>query len=542
MTATTDFSVADEVLAGLAADAGATADWDLDLIHEAVSARAALAPGDTALFFRGERIDYATLDAAAAGYASVLRGFGVGPGAIVPVALPRSPALVAMLLAVLRCGAAYAAFDLRWPGERRAELVERLDAPVYVTSVDDGVKSLVWYVPQLDLAEAAAAEPGDDVRVRMSAEEGACVFFTSGTTGKPKGVVSPHRATTRLFARGLGSQKTPGLLGYHAGAVGPQAAPAPWDAFTWELWGMLTVGGAVAIVEDDYLLPGMLRDLVRDQGVNTVFLTASLLNAFIDMDIDCFEGLRYLYTGGERLSVNHMERFLRRFPEIQLRNGYGPVESCVIATSHLIELDDCALKSGIPIGSACPATGVYVLNGSEVLPAGTPGEICISGTGLALGYLNDPDQTSAKFVEVDIDGEAVRVYRTGDLGCFDEKGVLHFQGRIDRQVKVRGYRIEPGEIETVAAKLEDVQSCAVVPVPGKTQVYDRLALFYVATPDAPEGEAPGAFDLDRLNVTDRLADVLPAYLVPDVVAEVAELPLTANGKLDAAALLKLIED
>lgn len=511
--------------------------WDLGLIHEAVSARATIAGQHTAITFRGEPISYATLDQAAANYAEVLRSFGVKRGTVVPVCLPRSPELVAVLLAILQCGAAYAAFDPRWPAERRAGLVERLDAPVYVSRHSDGVRSPVWQVPSTPITEVARDLRADRVRAQVSAADPACVFFTSGTTGAPKGVISPHRATTRLF--GL-DPDVPGLPGLAAGAVMPQAAPAPWDAFNLELWGMLTTGGTVILVEDDYLLPGMVRELVRDWAVDCMWLTASLFNAFVDLDLDCFDGVRYLYSGGERLSSSHVRRFLEHHPEIELRNGYGPVESCVFATVHPIEPGDCELEFGIPIGKPAPDTSIHILDGDIPAPAGTPGEICIAGSGLATEYFADPAQTTLKFVELDLGGIPTRLYRTGDLGVADPTGVVHFRGRMDRQVKVRGYRIEPGEIEVVADSLDAVRACAVVPVPGRAQLYDRLALFYVRAAGQPE--APGATAEDPLGVAEQLEDRLPEYLVPDLVLEVDELPLTINGKLDSAALLALLAD
>jgi D-alanine--poly(phosphoribitol) ligase subunit 1 len=513
------------------------APWDLGLIHEAVSARATVAGQSTAIAFRGEPISYATLDQAATNYAEVLRAFGVARGTVVPVCLPRSPELVAVLLAILQCGAAYAAFDPRWPAERRAALVERLDSPVYVSRSSDGVQSPVWTVPSTPITELASDFQADRVRVPVSPADPACVFFTSGTTGAPKGVISPHRATTRLFGIEPGTSGLPGLV---AGAVMPQAAPAPWDAFNLELWGMLTTGGTVVLVEDDYLLPGMVRELVRDWAVDCMWLTASLFNAFVDLDLDCFDGVRYIYSGGERLSSSHVRRFLQRYPEIELRNGYGPVESCVFATVHPISLADCELESGIPIGWAAPDTSIHILDGDLPAAVGTPGEICVGGNGLATEYFADPAQTALKFVELELGGTPTRLYRTGDLGVTDPSGVVHFRGRMDRQVKVRGYRIEPGEIEVVADSLEVVRACAVVPVPGRAQLYDRLALFYVRTAGVPD--VAGALAEDPLEVAEQLEDRLPEYLVPDVIREVAQLPLTINGKLDSAALLTLLED
>lgn len=496
---------------------------DHPLIHRAIFGHAETSPTAVALRFRNQAISYAQLAATVDRYAADLQTLGVGPGVIVPVCLPRSPQLVGVLLAILRCGAAYAAFDPRWPDERHQSLVARLAPTVYVTDNGAGMRAVpgvtVW-----DPAAAGAVSAVFEPPTGTSPADPACVFFTSGTTGAPKGVVSTHQATTRLFG-------TDRLPGFRPGAVVPQSAPAPWDAFNLELWGTLVTGGTSVIVEDDYLLPGTLRDLVRGDGADCVFLTASLFNLFIDMDIDCFTGVRVLYTGGERLSVSHVRRFLDQHPDIQLFNAYGPVESCIFATAHEIRVADCELSDGIPIGVAVPDTQIFVLDGE--VPA-NEGEICVGGPGLAIGYLGDPTQTAAKFVTVPLHGEPTRLYRTGDLGWFDDGGVLRFRGRADRQVKVRGYRIEPAEIETVVQRLDDIARAVVVPVPGVTTAFEHLALFYTAAgADQRSGEDP-------CGLTSRLYDLLPEYLVPDLVRHVDALPFTENGKLDTAALLALL--
>lgn len=522
---------------GPAEGRGLSADAVHPLIHEAVTRHAQQRPEATAIVFRDERIVYRTLDAAADAYARQLADRGVGPGRVVPVQLPRSPELVATLLAVLKCGAAYAALDHRWSAERVDGLLDQLCPPVFVTrGRSSHAQQSLWRPPAEALA-ATAEQGGRAPYAEINPTAPACVFFTSGTTGTPKGVVSPHQATTRLF-RDVG-----GLAGFRSERVTAQSAPCAWDAFNLELWGVLTTGGATVIVEDDYLLPGTLRDVVKSAGVDTVWLTASLFNLFVDMDLDCFEGVRDVYTGGERLSAAHIRRFLERYPSVPLFNGYGPVESCVFATVRQIGLGDCDTPGGIPIGGPAPATDVYVLDGVRPCEPGVEGEICVGGAGLATGYLGQPDLTAEKFVDVAPYGPAVRVYRTGDLGFQDAEGVLHFRGRADRQVKVRGFRIELGEIESATMKIEGVRRCTVVPVPGRIAAWERLALFYTADlPADSDGDASDAVpdSLDPLQISRRLAESMPAYLVPDTVRVVAELPMSENGKIDNKVLLSLL--
>ncbi|WP_162794162.1 amino acid adenylation domain-containing protein [Streptomyces paludis] len=512
------------------------------LIHEAVSRQARLRPTAVAVVHQGERIDYATLDAAADTYAEALDAAGVRPGTTVPVLLPRSARLVAVLLAVLKRGAAYAALDRRWPQERIHRIASVLRAPVMVTGdkpdagempdaggppgAEAWSRTPRWTVPD-ESPRQAASRRGVPQSVTVDSAGPATVFFTSGSTGVPKGVLSPHRATTRLFSN-------PGFADFGPGRVVIQAAPASWDAFSMEVWGPLTTGGTCVIADTDYLLPDTLGELVTSAGVDTAWLTASLFNLLVDEDDPehpCFTGLRQVLTGGERLSPAHVGRFLDRYPDIALTNGYGPVESCVFATTHRITAADRARPDGIPVGVPVPGTTVHILDGEQALPPGTVGEICLAGEGLALGYVGDAEATASAFPSLSLFPLAaapVRVYRTGDLGLLDAEGTLHFRGRADRQIKISGHRVEPGEIESAARGIAGIREAAVVPVPAAGGGYDRLALFYTAKdPDAPSPTA----------VRRALAARLPGHLVPHRVLQRVVLPTTTTGKLDRAALL-----
>ncbi|MFE4588978.1 amino acid adenylation domain-containing protein [Streptomyces laurentii] len=502
------------------------------LIHGSFSRHAAARPDAPALVHEGESVSYALLDAASDTYAAELSARGVGLGQIVPLVLPRSAQLVAVQLAVLKCGAAYANIDAGWPAERQEAIFAQIQPKVVVTgpagTTAAATETLALVTERV--ADAAARSTGF-TPAGVTGADPATVFFTSGTTGGPKGVVVPHRAVTRLFAPG-------GLAGFGPGHVTPQAAALAWDMYAFELWGQLSSGGCALLVPQGHLLPGTLRELIRDAGVDTVWLTTSLFNLFVDEDVDCFAGLRQMLIGGEKLSAAHVRGFLERHPSIPLRNGYGPAENCMLTTTHLISPQDCDIAEGIPVGSAVPGTTVLILSETDAPCApGETGEVCIAGTGLAVSYLDQPEMTAEKFPSVTIDGAPVRIYRTGDLGFVDERGVLHFRGRRDRQVKISGYRIELAEIEIAARGVEGVRECIVVPLSTPEGQVSGLALFYVAEPAGREADAPDVLGEQELRAG--LARLLPAYLVPGVVRRLDRFPVTANGKADQAELRRL---
>ncbi|MGW5049831.1 amino acid adenylation domain-containing protein [Actinokineospora sp. NPDC004072] len=485
-------------------------------LHEAVARTALFRPDAIALRWAGRATTYAELDRTADAWAARLAADGLGRGDIAAIALPRDADLVTALLAVLKTGAAYALIDPAWPARRTADALAVMSARLLIAPEGTAADCPVW-TPTPD------ATPDGFRPVAVSAADPACVFFTSGTTGEPKCVLTPHGATARLF-------QANGFARFASDTAVPLAAPVPWDAFSLELWSVLLNGGTSVIVDEPYLSPAALRAGVADHGVDTTWLTSSLFNMVVDEDVAAFTGLRQVMVGGERLSTDHVRRFLRAHPGIALINGYGPVESVVFATTHRIREADCDHPDGIPLGRPVPGTQVHVLDGDRPCRVGETGEICVAGDGLAHGYLGDPALTAAKFTETPIDGRPTRVYRTGDLGVWGADGLLRFRGRADRQVKVRGHRVEPAEVERQVEAHPRVRRCRVVPRRDAAGAVVDLAAFCV-----PATEGDPLADLAA-----ELADTLAAHHRPAVVHPVAAFPLTAQGKLDERALLALL--
>lgn len=484
------------------------------MIHAVFRARAEASPRAVALVLGDRRVTYRQVDEASDAAATALSAAGVTAGDVVPVVLPSSVDLVIALLGVLKCGAAYAALDPGWPPSRQREAARRVAPRTVVVGAPDVFPD--------GLVLPGAGPRGPVPRPVVDGADAAMVFFTSGTTGPPKAVLSPHRATVRLFDDGSFARFGPDT-------VLPQAGAVPWDAFTLELWGALLNGGTCVLLEDRPLGPPGLRRVIARHGVNTVFLTTSLFHLIVEEDPDAFTGLRTVLTGGEELRRDSCDRFLARHPGVRLVNGYGPVESTVFALTHDVGTSDAG--GPVPLGLPVPRTSVTVMDNGRPCETGETGELCVAGDGLALGYLGDPAETARRFVIAELGGEAVRMYRTGDRGSVGADGLFRFAGRLDRQVKIRGHRIEPAAVERHAERVEGVRRCVVVPLEGAGGGYESMGLVYRA-------ESPGR--VTPAEVTAALRARLPAYSVPGTAVEVAAFPLTANGKLDTAALRELL--
>ncbi|MFE1834068.1 amino acid adenylation domain-containing protein [Streptomyces sviceus] len=516
-------------------------------LHETFARQARARPDAMALVDDERALTYEELNSTADAWAARLTAAGTGPGDLVPVLLTRGTRLVVALLAILKTGAAYALLDPAWPEQRLSDVLMQLHPPLAVAERDfelppGGAALPTWSPPQ---GPVPAPAPPDFRPARVDGSDPACVFFTSGTTGRPKGVVTPHRATARLFP-------PDGFASFTTDTVMPLAAAVSWDAFSLELWSVLLNGGTSVIVEEPYLSPGVLRTGVLRHGTNTVWLTSSLFNMVVDEDPDAFHGLRQVLIGGERLSVPHVRRFLRRHPGIALINGYGPVESTVFTTTHRVTEADCDRPGGIPLGRPVPGTRVYVVepDGTRPCAVGETGELCVAGFGLALGYLGDPALTERKFTRIPLQdgdadgfgvggGEDSRVYRTGDLVEWDPDGLLHYRGRADRQVKIRGHRVEPAEVERqVEELLPAIRSCRVLARPDASGTSLELIAFcalresdHQLPDDRRQGPLSGALAT--------LHAALVPYQRPALLVVVDGFPTTDRGKLDERALLAL---
>ncbi|WP_341716420.1 AMP-binding protein [Micromonospora sp. FIMYZ51] len=458
-------------------------------------------PDAEALTQSGVTLTYGELVERAQAVARGLRDAGVRPEHCVPVIIERSPDCVVALLGVLTAGAAYAALDPGWPAARLRDVISGTRSPVVITP--DTVPDLLM------------SQGGTDLPPLTDGTAAASVFYTSGSTGRPKGVLSPHRGTIRTTV------DCPAIpLG--GDTVFLQSVALPWDVHSFELWGPLLNGGRCVLLDRgrQFLDADLLRAAI-DGGVNTLWLTSSLFNVFAEECPELFRRIRLLVVGGERVSPGHVRAVFTEAPGLRVVNGYGPAENTIFTTTHVIRPDEVADGvTDIPIGRPVPRTLVKILES---------GELAVGGDGLALGYLGDEEETARRFFEAD----GVRFYRTGDLVELDEHGQLRYRGRADRQFKIRGVRIEPGEVETVLEGHPGVASAFVSPLPAGDGAPPVLGCLYTTVDGGPPDEPA---------LRDYAERMLISAMVPTRLRRIDRLPLNANGKVDpAAAVSSLVE-
>ena len=497
-------------------------------IDHVFMARARETPDAIAIEGSDRRVTYRELEAMSARIARTLWPFvGQSPGSredrYVAVMAGRSVEAVAAFLGVLRAGAGYVPLDPGLPAERLQYIVDDIDARAVLVQahlaplcVFPGARRIVT------IEEAIATTSGEDSRLESVAQgssiaNAAYVMYTSGSTGRPKGVIIEHR----------------GVLRYVRGAEGLLPGPDDkvllvnqlgFDASTYEIWSALTNGSRLVIHRAGRVDPREVGDTIEQHGVTVAFFATGLFHQVVEAALPRLSSLHLVLVGGDVLAPTPALRYVRAYPASRLINAYGPTETTITASVYEVRPGDG--PDSIPIGRPLHNTTLHVLDDhGHRVAEGEAGELYIGGDGVARGYLNEPQLTSEKFV-VDPFGSVAggRLYRSGDLVRLGAGGQMEFLGRLDDQVKIRGYRIEPGEVEAVLHTHPGLDEVVVVPredVPG----HKRLVAY-----------ATRSADTDASQVRRFAVRRLPEYMVPSAFVFVEQLPLTAAGKVDRAAL------
>ena len=486
-------------------------------VDELVAAHARSRPGAVAVVDGTARVSYAQLLGRADALAGRLHGLGVGRGSMVGLACHRSADLVAGMLGILRLGAAYVPLDPDYPAERLAFMI----ADTGVRAVL-GHRDLLASLP-LDGTDVIAVEDAGIAGPPLasasgSGEDVATLIYTSGSTGQPKGVVLAHRGIIRLL-RGAD------YVDLTADSVVAQLSNASFDPLLFEVWGPLLNGGRVVIVPTATALsPAELTRLLRAEEVTHAAIVTGLFNSTVLEVPDAFATLKQVYIGGERIGLGSLSAAIAA-GGTRLYNIYGPTEVTSISTAKPM---DAIPESNGEIGRPIANTFAYVVDaGGGLAPVGVPGELWLGGPGVAWGYWRRPGVTADRFVPDPFSGAAgARLYRTGDRVCWRPDGSLEFLGRDDHQVKVRGFRVELGEVEAALAEHESVAVCAVA---ARRAGDGPVRLVGYVQP-----ARGGAVSVAALR--EFLGARLPGHMVPSSVVVLDRLPLNPNGKVDRAAL------
>ena len=489
------------------------------LIHQRFEQQVLQTPNHPAVIWGDNQWDYHTLNQAANRLAHYLLAQGVETATLVGLCVNRSIDMVVAILAILKAGGAYVPLDPNYPSARLHTLIADTELKFLLVESAGSWPESVQVIELGDIADGIADDgantnpPSPHHNPHHSAESLAYINYTSGSTGKPKGVLIPHLAVVTLVNQ-------PNFMTLDGNTRFLQAASIAFDAATLELWGPLLNGGCTVLYPDKLMDLQRLNQLINDQKINSLWLTAGLFDQWSEHVVPS-PTLRWVLAGGDVINPAAVSRVQQALPQATLINGYGPTENTTFSCCYTI-VDN--LNGPAPIGQAVNGTELYVLSAEQtLLPTGVVGELAVGGDGLALGYHNRAELTEQAFIQHPFNNDpAARLYRTGDLVRYLPGGNLAFIGRTDAQIKIRGFRVEPGEIEHQLLACEGITS-ALVLVGGDRQ--DDHLLAYVI------GDSESLADIKF-----SLQSHLPDYMQPTKIIFIDQWPLTSNGKVDKKAL------
>ena len=442
---------------------------------------------------------------------------GVNSGIIVGIMVERSIEMLVGILGILKANGVYLPIDPDYPKDRIDYMMKDSGSEIFLTGDDISEECLKEMEP--NPIEQKEIESIHTIYTGFSHQQDALayVIYTSGSTGKPKGVLVGHRNVIRLV-------KNTTYIHFNKQGRILQTGSLSFDASTFEMWGALLNSWELILVPMEYVLnPERLKLSLFLYDISTIWMTSALFNQMADADESIFTNLKNLLVGGEVLSPLHINRIRKKFPALNLINGYGPTENTTFSTTYSIVRD---YEWNIPIGRPISNSTVYILDKNKnILPVGVLGEMYLGGDGVSWGYLNNQELTAEKFLYMSFtQRNSVLLYKTGDIALWLPDGNIEFVGRVDNQVKLRGYRIELGEIEKQLFNYKGIKE-AVVLVRHEESGAKYLCAYFVSDKE---------YDLHELR--EFMAKELPEYMIPSYFVQLDKMPLTSNGKLDQQAL------
>lgn len=506
-------------------------------VPELFTAAARQQPTAIAVRCGSQSLTYAELNDRASEVAARLSAHQIADDAMVAIFMERSLELVVALLGVLKAGAAYVPLDVAYPADRLRHMMANSGSTVVLTT-----SALSPSLPVTPATVLRIDDPSDGAAARQTSgstidssdrtltrnpDAVAYVMYTSGSTGQPKGVAVPHRAITRLVRK---TDYVP---------LGPDTvtllhSPVSFDAATFEVWAPLLNGGTVVLQQSDNRDVARLAEEVSTHGVNTLFLTTALLPLWVQHH-PVPSSLRYLMVGGEVVQPSYVNALYRRDPDVNILNVYGPTENTTFSTYYPVPRE--RQDGPLPIGRPIRGSTAYVVGQTMTpQPIGCPGELCVGGSGVALGYWGDATLTSERFVRDPFStSNGDRLYKTGDVARWRFDGALEFLGRKDHQVKLRGFRVELAEIEVQLAQVPGVAQATVIV--ADISGTGRELVAYVVPVVSESGRVDEECSaLLRERCRDRLKQTLPEYMVPSLYVVLERMPLTPSGKVNRHAL------
>ncbi|GFZ92173.1 non-ribosomal peptide synthetase [Okeania sp. KiyG1] len=478
-------------------------------IHQLFEEQVEKTPDAIAVVFEQQKLTYSELNSKANQLACYLQKLGVGSESLVGICVERSVEMVVGLLSILKAGGAYVPLDPHYPPSRLNYMVEDAQLSVILTQ-----EKWQHHLPQTTAqvicleSDQAKTESGENLKVSITSEHQAYMMYTSGSTGQPKGVNIRHQGVVRLV-------KNTNYITLTQEDIFLQLAPISFDAATLEIWGSLLNGGTLVVMPPHKPSLAEIGVAVRENQVTTLWLSAGLFQLMVEEELENLLSLKQLLAGGDVLSVTHVQKVVEKLPGCKLINGYGPTENTTFTCCFQV-LADSNLEKSVPIGKPISNTQIYILDSNlETVPIGVPGELHIGGDGLAKGYHNRPELTASKFIPNPFENsKATKLYKTGDLGRYLSDGNIEFLGRIDHQVKVRGYRIETGEIEAVLNSAPQVKETVVVATEDKAG--DKRLVAYIVpetqsttttNPELSETQVDSWQDIFNQQIYDQLSEV-----------------------------------
>ena len=487
-------------------------------VSELFEEQVKLTPDNVALVFEGASLTYKELDEKASKLAYILSQKGIHNNDVVSLFMEKSLESIIGILAIFKVGAAFLPLDVQYPKERIDYILENSNSKL-ILATKSYLEKIDTTIPVMDISLDLESIYGKNSPILNTSNpcsplDLAYIMYTSGSTGNPKGVMVCHQNIVRLV-------KNTNYIKFQDNERILQTGSIVFDACTFEIWGALLNGYTLYLIPKEKLLDiAYLENYLKENKITIIWLTASLGNYICEQNPSIFKGVRYLLTGGDVLSVSHIQKIQKENPTLTVINGYGPTENTTFSTCYTIDrkLD----RPTIPIGYPIANSTCYIVSKSYKLqPIGAPGELWVGGDGVGLGYLNRDDLTKEKFLPNPF--AKGRIYRTGDLTRILPDGRIEFLGRIDNQVKIRGFRVELSEIDT---KLKEYSGVKQTYTLVKKQDNQSIICSYLT--------AENNIDIKQLKLF--LKSSLPAYMVPTYITVLKEFPLNINGKIDHKAL------